>query len=79
MDLLFSGDAALLRLFLSKVRHNANQSGWIGILRVMQNGARMDFIENYGHLTLESIRMQAATVKASNNRDTQILPRCIPS
>jgi hypothetical protein len=37
----------------------------------MQNGARMDFIENYGQLTLESIRMQAATVEASNNRDTQ--------
>jgi hypothetical protein len=71
MDVLFSGDAALLRLFLSKVRQRANQSGWIGILRVMQNGARMDFIENYGQLTLESIRMQAATVEASNNRDTQ--------
>jgi hypothetical protein len=37
----------------------------------MQDGARMSFIENYGQLTLESIRLQAAVVEVSNNRDTQ--------
>jgi hypothetical protein len=37
----------------------------------MQDGPRMNFIENYGQLTLESIRLQAATMEVSNNRDTQ--------
>jgi hypothetical protein len=71
LDTLFSGDAALLRLFLSKVQQRATQSGWTGILQVMQNGARMSFIENYGQLTLESIRVQAATLEVSASRDTQ--------
>jgi hypothetical protein len=70
LDVPFSGDAALLRLFLSKVRQRVTQSGWTGILQVMQNGAQMSLIENYGQLTLESIRLQAASLEASNDRST---------
>jgi hypothetical protein len=71
LDVLFSGDAALLRLFLSKVRQRATQSGWTGILQVTQGGVQMSFIENYGQITLESIRLQAAALETSNDRGTQ--------
>jgi hypothetical protein len=80
LDALFSGDAALMRLFLSKVQQRARQSGWHGILQVMQDGARMSFIENYEQLTLESIRLQAATVGKPRTTETHRTHlRCTPS
>jgi hypothetical protein len=41
------------------------------MLQVMQDGTQMSFIENYGQLTLASIRVQAATLEISNSQGTQ--------
>jgi hypothetical protein len=71
-DTLYNGDSASLRLFLSKVQHRANQSGWKSILQISnQTGQVFDFIKNYGQITIVAIRAQAVTLELSNNRNTQ--------
>jgi hypothetical protein len=71
LDVLFDGDSGGLRLFLSKVQQRATQFGWTGILHINQGAQKYSFIENYGVLTIESIRVQATAIEAANSRDTQ--------
>jgi hypothetical protein len=71
LDMLFDGDSGGLRLFLSKVQQRATQFGWTGILQINQGAQTYSFIDDYGVLTIESIRLQATAIEAANSRNTQ--------
>jgi hypothetical protein len=71
LDSLFDGDSGALRLFLSKVQQRATQFGWTPILQIDQGGTILSFIENYGQITINSIKAAAAIHVAANDRNTQ--------
>jgi hypothetical protein len=72
LDVLFYGDSGGLHLFLSKVQQRATQFGWTRILVQINQGLQVyTFIENYGVLTIASIRLQAAAIKTANSQDIQ--------
>jgi hypothetical protein len=71
LDSLFDGDSGALRLFLSKVQQRATQFGWTAILQINQGGQVLGFIENYGQITINSIKAAAAVHEAANDRNAQ--------
>jgi hypothetical protein len=71
LDVLFNGDSGGLRLFLSKVQQRATQFGWTTILQINKAAQVYNLIENYGQVTIESVRLQAMAIEAANSRDTQ--------
>jgi hypothetical protein len=71
LDTLFDGDSGALRLFLSKVQQRATQFGWTSILHINQGGQAMGFIENYGQITIDSIKAAATINEAANDRNAQ--------
>jgi hypothetical protein len=71
LNVLFDGDSGGLHLFLSKVHQRATQFGWTAILQINQAAQVYNFIENYGQVTIESVRLQAMAIEAANSRDTQ--------
>jgi hypothetical protein len=62
LDVLFDGDSGGLRLFLSKVQQRATQFGWTAILQINQAAQVYNFIESYGQVTIESLRVQAMAI-----------------
>jgi hypothetical protein len=70
-DVVFDGDSGALRLFLNKVQQRAMQFGWTVILQINQGGQIMNFIENYGRVTINSIQAQALMLVTANGRNTQ--------
>ncbi len=71
LDVPFGGDSGALRLFLSKVQQRATKFGWSIILQINQAGHVYGFVENYGLVNLESLKVQATVIEAANDRDTQ--------
>jgi hypothetical protein len=71
LDVPFGGDYGALRLFLNKVQQRATRFGWSAILQINQAGQVYSFVENYGLVTLESLKVQATVNEAVNDRSTQ--------